>query len=66
MEKATVEMEIQYLGRVFNFHIPVEKTRDWDLDLNTLPRKAWISGKEFHHKLFLPIREEIQALLSLI
>ncbi len=58
-EKATIEIEINCEKRVFCFHIPQYKTTEWNLDINTLPKKVWISGKEFHRKQLITISNEI-------
>ena len=65
-EKATIEMEITYFGRVFCFHVPADKIHDWCLDRDSIERKVFVSGKEFHHRIFRPIYEEIKVLLDLI
>jgi|LSQX01.1.fsa_nt_gb hypothetical protein len=63
-EKATIEMEVNFENRLFCFHIPVERTIDWDMDKNALPKKVWVSGKEFHRNQFLKAKKEINALLQ--
>ena len=47
LDKATIELEIVSESKMFSFHIPVEKTNNWNIDLITLPKKPWISKKEF-------------------
>lgn len=63
-EKATIEVEITYEGRVFSFLVPLTKTLDWDLDIDQLPRKAWLSGKDFHREKFGKIRAELSELMD--
>jgi hypothetical protein len=65
-ERATLEMELNYLGRMFCFHIPVQQARDWGVEMTALERKTWISSKEFNHMRFAPVFDEIRALLGLL
>ena len=63
-EKATIEVEITYDGRVFSFLVPLTKTIDWNLDIDELPRKAFLSGKEFHREKFSKIKLELNELMD--
>lgn len=63
-EKATIEVEITYQERVFSFHIPVTKTIEWDIDIDEFPRKAWLSGKDFHREKFGKIKVELTELMN--
>lgn len=63
-EKATIEVEVTYEGRLFSFQVPLNKTIDWDLDIDQLPRKAWLSGKEFHREKFGKIKVELNDLMG--
>ena len=65
-EKATIEVEITYQDRVYSFHIPLTKTIDWDIDIDQLPRKAWLSGKEFHREKFNKIKVELNELMNTV
>jgi hypothetical protein len=65
-ERATLEMEINYLGRTFCFHIPVKQAQDWGVDMTALKRKEWIPAKEFNHMRFGPVFEEIHSLLGVL
>lgn len=63
-EKATIEVEITYEDRLFSFQVPLSKTIDWDLDIDELPRKAFLSGKEFHREKFGKIKAELNELMD--
>lgn len=63
-EKATIEVEIMYQNRVFSFHIPQNKTEDLGLDIDQLPRKAWLSGREFHREKFNKMKVELNELME--
>ena len=63
-EKATIEVEITYEDRLFSFQVPLSKTIDWDLDIDQLPRKAFLSGKEFHREKFGKIKVELNELMD--
>lgn len=47
MDKATIELEILSETKIFSFHIPFEKSKNWDIDLSKIPKKPWISRSEF-------------------
>ncbi|HZJ80736.1 MAG TPA: hypothetical protein VFC69_09210 [Dysgonamonadaceae bacterium] len=63
-EKATIDVEINYQDRVFNFHIPLNKMPDWDINIDELPRKAWLSGQEFRREQFNKIKVELNELME--
>ncbi len=63
-DKATIEVEITYQDRVFSFHVPINKIEDWELDIDQLPKKAWLSGKEFHRDKFGKIKVELNELMD--
>ncbi len=65
-EKATIELEIICENRLFCFHIPLNKTMEWNLDYKTLSKKVWISGKEFHRNQMKSIKYEISELIKMI
>lgn len=63
-EKATIEVEITYEKRIFSFHTPITKTLEWGINIDELPRKAWLSGKEFHRDQFNKIKDELNELMG--
>ncbi|HTN69442.1 MAG TPA: hypothetical protein VLZ33_08260 [Dysgonamonadaceae bacterium] len=63
-EKATIEVEITYQNRIFSFHTPINKIEDWELDIDQLPRKAWLSGKEYHREKFEKVKVELNELME--
>lgn len=63
-EKATIEVEVTYQDRDFSFQIPINKMPDWDLDIDQLPRKSWLSGKEYHRDKFTTIKFELNELME--
>ena len=63
-EKATIELEIICKNRLFSFHIPQKKTLSWGLDYNSMEKKTWISGKEFHKNQMNSIKKEINELMD--
>lgn len=65
-ERATFEMELNYLGRMFCFHIPVQQAQGWGVDMTALERKKFIPAKEFNHIRFTPVFDEIRSLLSML
>jgi hypothetical protein len=65
-ERASLEMEIKYFGRMFCFHIPAQQAQDWGVEMTALERKTWIPAKEFNHMRFAPVFDEIRALLGLL
>jgi hypothetical protein len=65
-DRATLEMEVKYLGRIFCFHIPLRQAQDWGVDSSLLERKQWIPSKEFNHIRFAPVFDEIRALLGIL
>jgi hypothetical protein len=65
-ERATLEMDVRYLSRMFCFHIPVQQAQDWGVDMTALERKKSIPAKEFNHMRFAPAFDEIRALLGLL
>ena len=62
--KATLEMLIEYKGRVWCFHIPEHLTSDWGVDTSKLKRKVWMNGRDFHAQQFQLIKKEAEELLS--
>jgi hypothetical protein len=65
-ERATFEMEVNYFGRTFCFHIPVQQAQDWGAEMTALERKEWVPAREFNHMKFAPVFDEIEALLGLL
>ncbi len=65
-ERSTLEMEVNYLGRMFCFHIPVPLALDWGVDMSVLERKKFIPSREFNHMRFAPVFDEIRVLLGLL
>lgn len=63
-EKATIEMNFKYEDRTWCFHIPVHLTSSWGVNVNTLKRKVWMNGRDFHSQQFQLIKAEAEALLS--
>ena len=63
-EKATIEMLIEYKGRVWCFHMPEHLTSDWGVDTSKLKRKVWMNGRDFHAQQFQLIKKEAEELLS--
>lgn len=63
-DKATIEVEVTYDGRLFSFHVPLAKTANWDIEVDELPRKAWLSGKEHHREKFGKIKVELNELMD--
>jgi hypothetical protein len=61
-----IEMEVTYENRIFCLHIPVEKTKDWDLNSMELSSKEWIPSCEFNRHLYKDVFEEIQQLLNCV
>ena len=53
-----------YENRIFSFHTPITKTLEWDINIDELPRKAWLSGKEFHRDQFNKIKDELNELMG--
>mgnify|MGYP007095020718 CR=1 FL=1 len=64
IDKGTIEIEITCQGRLFSFHVPQDKTEEWNLDIDALPRKEWISGKEFHREQYNNIKDELSQLID--
>lgn len=65
-EKSLIEMEVTYEGRIFCFHIPIEKVKNWGLNMIALSSKKWIPSSEFNRQSFKEVFEEIQKLLGLV
>ncbi len=65
-EKFLIEMEVTYDGRIFCFHIPIEKAKDWGLNMIALSPKKWIPSREFNRQSFNEVFEEIKKLLGLV
>lgn len=63
-DKATIEVEISYQNRVFSFHTPLNKIEDWGLDIDQLPRKAWLSGKEYNREQYNKVKPELNELME--
>lgn len=61
---ATIEMIFKYDDRTWCFHIPERLTASWGVDVNTLRRKVWINGRDFHSQQFQQIKKEAEILLS--
>ncbi len=65
-EDILIEMEIKYAGRIFCFHIPFDKTKDWGINIDALEQKEWLSSSEFNRANFKGVFEEIRLLLDLV
>jgi hypothetical protein len=65
-ERASLEMEVVYFGRLFCFHVPVDKMREWSIDVASLRTKDWIPARDFHHSQFKVLAEEIRLLTQLV
>jgi hypothetical protein len=63
-ERSTVEMKIEYLDTHFSFHIPAMKVKDWDIDLNDIPRKVWISNKDYRETRLNNFKQEVDLLIK--
>ena len=49
-EKSSIEMDVEYEGYFFQFHIPIEKTTDWNYNPKTIVEKKWIPDSEYTGK----------------
>lgn len=65
-ESTLIEMQVTHEGRMFCFHIPAEKVKDWGLNVTVLSFKKWIPSREFNRQFFKESFEKIQELLNLI
>jgi len=63
-EKATVEMEIEYINTHFSFHIQAMKVKDWDIDINDIPKKVWISNKDYRKTRLNDFKKEVNSLMK--
>ena len=61
-ENILIEMEVLYAGRIFCYHIPLEKSEKWGVDINALEDKDWISSCEHNRMTFKGIFDEIRQL----
>ena len=64
VEKGTIEVEVTCQNRVFSFQVPIDKTEDWNLNIDELPRKEWVSGKDLHREQFNKIKFELNDLME--
>lgn len=62
--KATVEVRITCLEQSFCFHMPEETMKNCGIAVDKLPRKAWISSRDFHHSQFIDLQKQIDQLLK--
>jgi hypothetical protein len=65
-ETVLIEMEVTFAGRMYCFHIPHEKAKDWELDLMSLSARKWVPSREFNRQFFKDYFEEIRTLLDLV
>ena len=65
-EKATIEIIATIDSINFSFHLPYLKAKSFGIDIHNLPKKVWISNKDFQKKIFISQKEEILNLLSII
>ena len=63
-EKATIEVEIVYNDRIYSFHTPQDKAQEWGLDIEQLPRKSWLSGRDYYKERFDKIKVELNELME--
>jgi len=64
--KVLIEMEVTYEKQEFCFHIPLQKAKDWGLDMVELSSKDWIPSREFNRQFFKSVHEEIRQILSVV
>ena len=62
-ERSTVEMKIEYLDTHFSFHIQAMKVKDWDIDINDIPKKVWISNKDYRKTRLSNFKQEVNSLM---
>ena len=63
-DKATIELEVLIKDTNFSFHIPYFKTLHWNLDINSIPKKAWVSDRKYKEELIKDLYAEINTLFN--
>ena len=63
-EKATVEIVIEYMGIQFSFHQPLIWMEERGIDIQQLPKKAWISADDFNRSFLVESTNAISKLLN--
>jgi len=63
-EKATIEVIVTIENMEFSFHIPYQKTTGWNISIDDIPQKTWISNKEFKKDALEVLKTEIVSLMK--
>lgn len=59
-EMALLEMVVMVDESRFCFHIPVRKIQNHGVEVGQLPRKQWVSSKDFHRGMLRELEELLQ------
>jgi hypothetical protein len=61
-DKATVEMVVEFLDTEWSFHIQATKIAEWGINIDNMPKKVWVSEKEYRQ---IKLKELKKALKDL-